>query len=151
MASVLDNIQKLAGQNEFKHPFFIKVKEMLDAGDTDALIQEKVPLKLLRITNVARDGFVLTDFPRFVQEAEMLEEYRGGMNAFVHLSVPDDIQVQIEEAKMSCSDCGRVYYSERIISEEQGIYIDKFMPKDGHCFDCGSLDIRRQGSAADFE
>ena len=93
----------------------------------------------------------MTDFPRMVQEAEMLEEFRGGMNAFVHLSVPDDIQVQIEESKMSCNDCGRVYYPEVMMNEEQGIYIDKFMPKDGHCFDCGSLDIRRQGSAADFE
>ena len=81
----------------------------------------------------------------------MLEEYRGGMNSFVHLNVPDDIQVMIEETKMQCNDCGRVYYPERIVSDEQGIYIEKFMPKDGHCFDCGSLDIRRQGSAADFE
>ena len=56
-------------------------------------------LKLLRVTNATRDGFVLTDFPRVVQEAEMLEEYRGGMNAFVHLSLPEEIQVAVEEAK----------------------------------------------------
>merc|ERR1712070_1330480 len=66
MSSVFANIQELAGHNEFKHPFFVKVKEMLDAGDTDALIKERVALKLLRITNVARDGFVLTDFPNYV-------------------------------------------------------------------------------------
>ena len=51
---------------------------------------------MLRITNTSREGFVLTDFPRVVQEAEMLEEYRGGMNAFVHMSLPDEIMVQIE-------------------------------------------------------
>ena len=41
-------------------------------------------LKLLRVTNTGRDGFILKDFPRIVQEAELLEEYRGGMNSFVH-------------------------------------------------------------------
>ncbi len=48
-------------------------------------------IKLLRITNASRDGFILTDFPRIVQEAEMLEEYRGGTNAFVHLNMPEEI------------------------------------------------------------
>lgn len=78
------------------HPFFIKAKEMLDAGDLDQQIKDKLALKMLRITNTSREGFVLTDFPRVVQEAEMLEEYRGGMNAFVHMSLPDEIMVQIE-------------------------------------------------------
>ena len=56
-------------------------------------------IKLLRVTNATRDGFILTDFPRIVQEAELLEEYRGGMNSFVHLSLPEEIQVAVEEAK----------------------------------------------------
>ena len=73
------------------HPFFMKAKEMLDAEDIDQQLKDRLALKLLRITNTSRDGFVLTDFPRVVQEAEMLEEYRGGMNAFVHLSMPEEI------------------------------------------------------------
>jgi hypothetical protein len=32
------------------------------------------------------------------------------MNAFVHLSLPDEILVDIEENKLTCNDCGRVYY-----------------------------------------
>ena len=64
---------------------------MLDAGDGDQLIKDKVALKLLRVSNTTREGFILTDFPNNVGEAEMLEEYRGGMNSFVHISVPDDI------------------------------------------------------------
>jgi hypothetical protein len=67
-----------------------------------------------------------------------LESYRGGLNAFVHVSLPDDILVDIEENKLSCGDCGRVYFSETIIDKEYGIHIDPFMPKDGHCVDCGS-------------
>ena len=43
-----------------------EVKEMLDAGDIDAQINNKVALKLLRLSNTGRDGFILTDFPRVV-------------------------------------------------------------------------------------
>ena len=124
---------------------------MLDAQDADGLIKERVALKLLRVSNAAREGFILTNFPNYVQEAEMLEEFRGGMNAFVHLSVPDDVQVALEETKAICQDCGRVYYPEIVTNEEQGIHIDTFLPIDGHCFDCGSTDIRREGNPADFE
>ena len=48
----------------------------------------------------------------------MLEEYRGGMNSFVHISLPDDVMVAIEENKLNCNHCGRVYYNETIVSEE---------------------------------
>ena len=133
------------------HPFFIKAKEMLDAGDIDQQINDQLATKLLRVTNTSRDGFILTDFPRVVQEAEMLEEYRGGMNAFVHLSLPEEIQVAVEEVKHKCQDCGRHYYSESIKDLESGIYIDRFMPEDGHCFDCGSRNIKRAGDVDDFE
>ena len=91
---------------------------MLDAGDHSQLINDKVALKLLRLTNTSREGFILTDFPRVVQEAEMLEEYRGGMNSFVHLSFPDDIMVAIEENKLACNNCGRHYYTETIVSPD---------------------------------
>ena len=91
---------------------------MVDQGDIDQQIKDRVALKLLRLTNTGRDGFVLTDFPRYVQEAEMLEEYRGGMNSFVHISLPDDVMVAIEENKLNCNHCGRVYYNETIVSEE---------------------------------
>ena len=104
-----------------------KIKEMIDAGDIDQLTKDRVPLKLLRVTNKAREGFILTDFPRCVVEAEMLEEYRGGMNAFVHLSVPDDVQVQIEETKANCGDCGRTYYPQIIENVDQGIRIDHLL------------------------
>ena len=81
----------------------------------------------------------------------MLEEYRGGMNSFVHLSLPDDVMVAIEENKISCNGCGRHYYSESVASPEQGVHIDSFMPTDGHCYDCGSRDLARSGNASQFE
>ena len=93
----------------------------------------------------------MTDFPRNLLEAEMMEEYRGGINSFVHLSLPDDVLVAIEESKYECQHCGRMYYGEKVSSEEQNIHIDSFMPKDGICYDCGSNDIRRVGNAAEFE
>ena len=99
MTQVFDNVQKFAGTQEMSHPFFIKAKDMLDAGDIDQQIKDQLAIKLLRVTNATRDGFILTDFPRIVQEAEMLEEYRGGVNAFVHLDLPEEIQVAVEEAK----------------------------------------------------
>lgn len=80
---------------------------MIEAGDSEALLKEKVYIKLLRLCSQAQDGFVLTDFPNNAAEAEMLESYRGGINAFVHVSLPDDVLVDIEENKLKCHDCGR--------------------------------------------
>jgi len=119
MTQIMQNISQFAGKTEeFNHPFFLRVKEYVDAGDIDAQIKDKIALKLLRLTNTSRDGFIMTDFPRVVQEAETLEEYRGGMNSFVHLSLPDDVMVAIEESKLVCNHCGRNYYNETIVSEE---------------------------------
>ena len=112
LAQVMENVSQFAGKTEeFNHPFFLKVKDYVDNGDIDAQIRDKIALKLLRLTNTGRDGFILTDFPRNLPEAEMLEEYRGGMNSFVHISLPDDIMVAVEESKLQCNDCGRLYYN----------------------------------------
>ena len=107
MQQVFENVKKYAGSQDMTHPFFLKAKEMLDQNDIDQQIKDQLAIKLLRITDQSSDGFVLTDFPRIVQEAELLEQYRGGMNAFVHLNMPEEIQVAVEEAKHQCSDCGR--------------------------------------------
>ena len=40
----------------------------------------------------------------------MLEEFRGGMNAFVHINLPDEVLIEVEQNKLLCHDCGRVYY-----------------------------------------
>ena len=119
---------------------------MVNAGDHDAILKEKIGVKLLRVTDTGRDGFILTDFPNNVTEAEMLEEYRGGINSFVHLSIPDEVAISIEENKLSCQNCGRHYYKQDVYSAEHGIHIEKFLPEDGHCFDCGSSDIKRSGN-----
>ena len=60
------------------------------------------------------------------------------MNAFVHLTLPDEILVDIEESKIKCNDCGRKYYKNDIIDEAHGIRIEKFMPENNTCDDCGS-------------
>lgn len=41
----------------------------------------------------------MTDFPNNAADAEQLESYKGGLNAFVHVSLPDDILMDIEENK----------------------------------------------------
>jgi adenylate kinase family enzyme len=115
---------------------------MINAGDSEGLVKERVHLKLLRLSTQTQNGFILSDFPSNVSEAESLETYRGGLNAFVHISLPDDILVDIEENKHQCMDCGRLYYSEQIRDSEYKINIEPFMPpKDGHCVDCGSSNI----------
>jgi len=124
---------------------------MVNAEDSEALLREKIYLKLLRLTPHAQNGFIMTDFPNTAAEAEMLEQYKGGMNAFVHISLPDDILVDIEENKHKCGDCGRNYYSETIIDEEQGIRIEPFMPEEGHCHDCGSTNIVDGGDPISLE
>ena len=106
MHKIMERIVTEADTNpEFSHSFFKKVRDMVVAGDVDMLHKEKIPLKLLRLTDAAQDGFVLLNYPTSRAEAELMEEYKGGMNAFVHLTLPDEILVEIEENKIKCNDC----------------------------------------------
>ena len=100
---LLENAAIKSNDNpDYEHPFFRKAGEYLRNGDKDAIIREKIPLKLLRLTPAAQEGLIMVDFPYEPEEAELLEEYRGGMNAFVHVSLPDEILVDIEETKVVC-------------------------------------------------
>jgi len=68
--NLLKNISERAGSDpEYKHSFFQKVKDMYDAKDTDMIIKERIPLKLLRLEPTAMHGFVLTDYPKTSNEA----------------------------------------------------------------------------------
>ena len=152
MNQIYQNVIEYTGKDEdFSHSFFFKVKEILQAGDHETLLKEKIPLKLLRLTPHAQEGFILTDFPSNVTEAELLEQYRGGMNCFVHLSLPDEVLVDIEESKLVCKESGRYYYPKDIIKEEHGIHIESFVPKDGFCFDSGSNKFEEASDPASFE
>ena len=124
---------------------------MYDAGDHQQLYNDKIALKLLRLTSTSRDGFILSDFPSSQAEAEVLEEFRGGMNSFVHISVPDNVAASVESAKLACQDCGREYHPVEIRDQEQGIWFDSYLPEDGHCHDCGSTNITAAGSADKFQ
>lgn len=124
---------------------------MVQADDQDAILREKIPIKLLRLTAATQNGFVLTDFPNTVNQAELLEEYKGGMNAFVHLTLPDETLVDIEESKIKCNDCGRKYYKNDIIDEAHGIRLEKFMPENNTCDDCGSQNFSVGSDPVIFE
>ncbi len=102
---------------------------MVNAGDLDAIHKEKIPLKLLRLHPTGQQGFILTDFPKILAQAEQLEEYKGGLNAFVHVTLPDEILVDIEESKHKCAGCHKCYYKNDVIDTAQGIRIEKHMPK----------------------
>nr|ABU80568.1 adenylate kinase [Sterkiella histriomuscorum] len=152
MNTILQNVVEQAGKNEeFSHSFFLRVRDMIQAEDADALAKEKVYTKLLRLSAQASHGFVLTNFPNNSGQAEELESFKGGLNAFVHVSLPDDILVDIEENKLSCKDCGRFYYPEEIIDQEQGVHIESFIPEDGNCHDCGSSNISEGSDPISFE
>jgi adenylate kinase family enzyme len=152
MNVVLQNVVDQAGKNEeFSHSFFLKVRDMVQAQDEEALLKEKVHTKLLRLTAPASHGFVLTNFPNNSGQAEELESFKGGLNAFVHVSLPDDVLVDIEENKLTCHDCGRQYYKDDLINREEGIHIESFIPEDGHCIDCGSTNIHENSDPISFE
>ena len=152
MPQLLENAaNKGSDDPEFDHPFFHKVSEYVKANDHDTLIKEKIPIKLLRLSPSAQEGMVLIDFPYHVEEAELLEEYRGGLNAFVHVSLPDEILVDIEETKVVCQDCTKTYYKDDVVSEEHGVRIAKHIPQDGFCFDCGSTNLAPGSDPVRFE
>jgi len=56
-----------------------------------------------------------------VKDAESLEEVQGGVNAFVHLSMPERFLAKLEEVKYECKDCGTTYFEETH-DRELGIY-----------------------------
>lgn len=93
---------------KYDHPFFKWVYEHKD--DTEALDKEKILLKLLHLNQSYGEGFILNDFPGNLNQALMLEDYKGGLNAFVHISLPFEILIQVENAKIKCEDCDKVYY-----------------------------------------
>lgn len=81
----------------------------------------------------------------------MLEEFRGGINSFVHVSLPDEILVEIEENTFKCQDCGHKYLAEDVTDHDRKIYISKYMPEDGHCNECGSSHISHDADPSAFE
>ena len=67
MNQIMENVVEQAGkQPEFSHSFFLRVRDIIMAGDGDALVKERVHVKLLRLCQQAQNGFVLTDFPNNV-------------------------------------------------------------------------------------
>ena len=92
MNDMMKQVQERAGKDDdFNHRFFLRVKDMLDAGDKDMIYKENIPIKLLRLNPACADGFIMTDFPQNIIEAEKLEQFKGGLNAFVHLSLPEEV------------------------------------------------------------
>ena len=152
MAQMFGSVQELAGQHEeFNHRFFLRVKDILDAGDLDAISKERIATKLMRLSPACQDGFILSDFPKSLADAEELEEFKGGLNAFVHFTLPLEVLVNIEEVRHVCDHCEKVYYSEDILSEKNNVRIEKFMPKDGICGDCGSTQFHKGHDPVAFE
>ena len=147
----MGNAAESSNNPDFQHPFFEKVAEIIRDGNNAKIIQEKIPIKLLRLSPAAQEGCILIDFPYEQDEAELLEEFRGGLNAFVHVSLPDEVLVDIEETKVVCQDCGKTYYKDDVISEEHGVRIEAHIPEDGHCFACGSTNLAPGSDPMRFE
>ena len=133
------------------HPFFVKVREMLDNQDFETIAKEKIGSKLLRINEYAQDGFILNNFPNSIVDAESLEEIDGGMNSFVHLSMPDKFLAQMESTKYQCNDCGAIYWKDDVVDEDSGVLQKSNFPADGFCHDCGSINIKPAIDPETFE
>ena len=143
MKNEFEKVKRYAGRTpEYDHPFYEKVKEILESGDKSAITEEKIGLKLLRIWEYAQEGFIINDFPKTVADAESLEELSGGMNAFLHLNMPEVFLAQVESAKYKCEDWGATYWREEVYDEETGTIQAVNYPEDGFCHDCGSIHIK---------
>ena len=148
MADVVENAGKTP---ELSHSFYLKAKDLIESGDVEQILKEKLHTKLLRLCPYAQKGFVLTDFPNSVSEAEVLETFKNGISSFVHLSLPDEVLVDLEESKFVCNGCGKQYFTAPLIDLENGIRIDPFLPDNGVCFDCGSSEVEHGSDPIGFE
>ena len=145
--NLYSEVQQNAGRTpEFDHPFYIKVKAALDDEDIERrehfLTEEGIPQKLLRLNHGVQDGFILMDYPYLPQHCEKMEMYRGGLNAFVHIHMEQDILETLHTVKYTCQDCGRSYYMQGVKDANRGVHIEPFRPElEGVCDDCGSTNI----------
>ncbi len=90
-----------------------KVKQYLDKGE---LVPDDVMIEVIR-DRLARDdaqkGFSLDGFPRTLEQAKMLDETMGAMDAdfdyiFYVWASPDEI-VERTVDRVQCENCGKVY------------------------------------------
>ena len=123
---------------------------MIDSGDKDAIQRERIVSKLIRVDATAQDGFIMENFPKNVKDAESLEEVQGGINSFVHISMPERFLAKLEEVKYQCKDCNATYYEEAH-DHELGVSQSKTLPDDGFCVSCGSHHIKRATNPEKFE
>ena len=152
MDNEFEKIKNQAGKNEdFNHPFYVKVKEILQSEDKELISKEKLGVKLLRVNEYAQDGFILHGFPDSIKDAESLEELDGGMNAFVHINMPELFLAKIESTKYEWEDCGAIYWRDDVVDEETGTVQKSNYPDDGFCSDCGSIHIKPATDPDTFE
>ena len=90
---------------------------------------------------------MLVDFPKELADAEMLEQYRGGMNAFVHVSQADEV----ENYKLTCKDCGKYFFSEPVVIPEKGVYIETSMPENCFCVEGDLSNLEKKVDSVSFE
>ena len=84
---------------DYNHKFMEYVAQLHEAGDQQAIDEERIILKLLQLSPDAQEGFITNDYPTDIKSAEIMEEYKGGLNAFVHLTLPDSVLYQLEEVR----------------------------------------------------
>jgi adenylate kinase family enzyme len=143
MEQEFNNVKQYAGTTEeYDHPFYHKVKEILESGDQAYITREKLGVKLLRISEYAQEGFILNDYPHCLADAESLEEMDGGMNSFLHLNMPEVFLAQMESSKYECGDCHAIYWRDDVFDAETGTTQTSNYPDDGFCNDCGSIHIK---------
>jgi ribosomal protein S27AE len=65
--------------------------------------------------------------------------------------LPDSVLVDIEETKIKCGDCGKLYFKSDVHDHDHDILIESFMPKDNHCGDCGSSKLEDATDPINFE
>ena len=78
------------------------VTKLYQDGDMKAIDRERIMLKLMNLAPDCQEGFIINDYPNSLRSAEVMEEYKGGLNAFVHLTLPDSIIQQVENSRFQC-------------------------------------------------
>ena len=87
---------------EFDNRFMDHVNKLVEDGDMDAITREKIILKLMNLAPDCQEGFIINDYPSDLRSAEVMEEYKGGLNAFVHLNLPDHVLQLVEHSRLQC-------------------------------------------------
>jgi len=97
---------------------------LTDSSASEDVIIEQVAKSVTEIDEKFNDGYLISDFPKTVEQAKKLDSLLDGINLAIHLTVSDKAAAKLEGNYLECTKCGLVFNTEvsSTTPEKPGFY-----------------------------